>query len=431
MFGNVILWTFSLDRKSECFLFEFKGMYMKVQTLSNAVYCICMDVKTSDLFEGIWPIPDGVSLNTYIVKGEKIALIDLVRDWSAAPEQLETALHSIGVDFAGIDYLILNHLEPDHTGWLGEFRKKSPRCEIIATAKGCKLLKPFYQIEENIRAVKDGDMLDLGKGQTLSFFETPNIHWPETMVTFDPVSGTLFPCDAFGSFGALNGQLFDDELSETEHRFFERESLRYYANIIASFSPFVERAVQKTQALDIHCVAPSHGVIWRKNPQTIIDRYLRYASFAKGHAEKEIALVWGSMYGNTKAGLDAVIRGIEKAGAAYSIHRVPDEDASYILADVYKSSALVLAMPTYEYAMFPPMAYIIDLFRRKHLFGKTVFRIGSYGWVGGAKKEYESAIENLKWNSLESYEWQGYPSPEDEAHLEEQGQALANMVKAG
>lgn len=404
---------------------------MKAYSISDFIYGIHADIETTDLFEGIWPIPQGVSLNSYVVRGEKTALIDLFRDWSDASGQVERALASVGLDFGSADYLILNHLEPDHTGWLREFREKNPRAEILATPKGVNLIKSFYHIDRGLRAVKDGDTLDLGGGKVLTFFETPNIHWPETMVTWEPLSGTVFSCDAFGSFGALGDKLFDDEFTPEELAFFEKETLRYYANIVSSFSVFVERGIQKLAGLPVKVVAPSHGMVWRKNPKTIIDRYLRYASYAKGPGEKEIAVIWGSMYGNTKQGLDAVIRGIESQGIPYSIHRIPDENVSWVLADAYKSAGLVLAMPTYEYAMFPPMAYVLDIFRRKHIYGKTVLRIGSWGWVGGAKKEYDAAIEGLKWTSRDSLEWAGAPNGEDLAALEEAGRNLAKTVKEG
>jgi flavorubredoxin len=406
---------------------------MKAHTIAENIYCIHADIQTTDLFEGIWPIPQGVSLNSYVVKGKKTALIDLFRDWSGASEQLEEAMASIGIGFDQVDYLILNHLEPDHTGWLREFRKLNPNSKIIATAKGINLVKTFYKEEKGLLAVKDGDKLDLG-GIELVFYEAPNIHWPETMVTWEGVSGTLFSCDAFGSFGALGDRVFDDEFTPEQHRFFETESLRYYANIVSSFSAFVERGIQKLSGLDIKCVAPSHGIVWRKNPGLIIDRYVKYASYSKASGngpggEKEISVIWGSMYGNTKEGLDAVIRGIEAEGVPYTIHRVPNEDVSYVLADAFKSAALVLAMPTYEYAMFPPMAYVLDIFRRKHIFGKTVLRIGSWGWVGGAKKEYEAVIEALRWESVPSVEWAGAATPEELAVLEQRGRELARTVK--
>jgi flavorubredoxin len=250
------------------------------------------------------------------------------------------------------------------------------------------------------------------------------------MITYEADSAVVFPCDAFGSFGSLGSRVFDDEFNAEEHAFFEKECLRYYANIVSSFSMFVEKAIQKLSGLSIKCVAPSHGIVWRKGPQTIIDRYRKYAGYSKGPAEKEIAVIWGSMYGNTKQGLDAAIRGIEAEGVPYTIHRIPDENVSYILADAYKSAGILLAMPTYEYAMFPPMAYVLDIFKRKHIFGKTALRIGSWGWVGGAKKEYDAAMEGLKWNSLEAQEWAGAPTEEDLKTLEEKGKALAQAVKA-
>ncbi|MDR1586761.1 MAG: FprA family A-type flavoprotein [Treponema sp.] len=403
---------------------------MNAREISGGVYCLHADIETSDLFEGIWPIPQGVSLNAYLVRGEKPALVDLVRDWTDAPKQIEDALNSAGASFSAIDYLILNHLEPDHTGWLAEFREKNPRAEILSTQKGINLVKTFYNIGTGLRAVKNGDTLDLGGGKVLTFYETPNIHWPETMITYEAGSGTLFPCDAFGSFGALGERVFDDEFNAEEHAFFEKECLRYYANIVSSFSVFVEKAIQKLDGLTINCTAPSHGIVWRREPHVIIDRYRKYAAYAKSPAEKEIAVIWGSMYGNTKRGLDAALRGIEAEGVPYTIRRVPDENISYILTDAYRSAGILLAMPTYEYAMFPPMAYVLDIFRRKHIFGKTALRIGSWGWVGGAKKEYDAAMEGLKWNCLEAREWAGAATEEDLKTLEQSGKDLARAVKA-
>jgi len=402
---------------------------MKAHAITDRIYALHADIETDDLFEGIWPIPDGVSLNSYLVKGDKTALIDLVRDWTEAPKVLEEELAGIGVKLSDVDYLVLNHLEPDHTGWLAEYKRLNPKVEILATPKGVELVKSFYKITEGLRAVKSGDSLDLGEGMVLRFEEAPNVHWPETMVTFEPSSGVLFACDAFGSYGKLGDRVFDDQFSPEEHAFFEKESLRYYANIVASFSPFVKKAVAKLAALDVKVVAPSHGIVWRKDPKAIIDRYSRYADYMEGPREKEICVVWGSMYGNTKKGLDAVIAGIEDEQVPYSVHRVPNEDVSYVLADAYKSAGIVIAMPTYEYKMFPPMAYVLNLFERKHVWGRKAFRLRSWGWIGGAKKEYEALVAPLKWDCLEAEEWAGAPDAERLAALREKGRELARKVK--
>jgi len=402
---------------------------MKIHPITDKIFALHADIKSDDLFEGIWPIPYGVSLNSYLVKSEKIALIDLVRDWVGAPGELAGQLATIGVGLDDIDYLILNHLEPDHTGWLEEFRAINPKAEIIATQKGIDLVRSFYKMDEGLRVVKTGDRLELGEGVALDFFETPNVHWPETMVTWAADGGVLFSCDAFGSFGALGDRVFDDEFTPEEHVFFESESLRYYANIIASFGLFVKKAIAKLADLDIKVVAPSHGIVWREAPGEIIGRYAHYADYLEGPREKEIAIVWGSMYGNTEKGLAAVIEGIEDEGLPYTIHRVPNEDVSWVLADAYKSEGILIAMPTYEYKMFPPMAYVLDIFERKHVWDRKVLRIGSFGWIGGAKKEYENKIAPLKWESIESVEWAGAPDEDMLALLYEKGKELAIAVK--
>lgn len=403
---------------------------MNAHAITDDVFAIHADIKTSARFEGIWPIPHGVTLNSYVVKGDKTALIDLAKDWAGSIQQFEAQLAGAGTSFDKIDYLILNHLEPDHTAFLLELKKRNPKVEIISTPKGIAMVKNFFKITENLREVKTGDTLDLGKGKVLEFFETPNIHWPETMMTFDRAGGILFSCDAFGSYGSLGDRVFDDEFTAEEHAFYDKESLRYYANIVASFSTFVTKALEKLGGLPIKVVAPSHGIVWRKNPGEIVARYAKFAGYNTGAPlEKEICVIWGSMYGYTKQGLDAVIAGIEAEKVPYSIHQIPDTDASFVLADAYKAEALVLAMPTYEYKMFPPMAHILDLFERKHFTGKKVLRLGSWGWVGGAKKEYEERIANFKWTGVESVEWQGVPSKEDLALLKERGRELAKLVK--
>lgn len=403
---------------------------MKAYQITERVWALHADIDTDDLFEGIWPIPEGVSLNSYIVKGEKTALIDLVRDWDGAAATLQDGIRETGVDIGKIDYLILNHLEPDHTGWLREFKAKNPNVTIIATAKGVELVKSFYKIEDNLRAVKSGDSLDLGAGVSLTFEEAPNVHWPETMVTYCPSSGVLFSCDAFGSYGKLGDRVFDDQFSAAEHELFEKEAQRYYANIVASFGIFVKRAIAKIAAHEVKVVAPSHGIIWRANPQTIIERYAKYASWLDGGRDKEVCVIWGSMYGNTQKGLKAVTDGIESEGLKWVAHRIPNEDVSYVLADAYRCEGVVLAMPTYEYRMFPPMAYVLDILDRKHVWGRQVLRIGSWGWIGGAKKEYEERVAPLKWNPVESVEWAGAPDEATLATLRERGAELARRVKA-
>ncbi len=383
------------------------------------------------LFEGMWPIPHGFSMNSYIVKGEKVAIIDGVCDWDGTPEVLFDQFRQMNVDHNDIDYVIINHMEPDHSGWLKDFKKIRPDFKIVTTAKAQALLKSFFEIDNEIMVVKSGDTLDLGGGHVLAFEEIPNVHWPETMATFDTKTGTLFPCDAFGSFGAIDESPYDDQLTPEQVKFYEFEASRYYANIVGAFSAPAAKAVAKTESLPVKIIAPGHGIVWRENPRKIIDDYKRYAAYSKGPAKEEITVIWGSMYGNTKRGVDPVVEGIKSEGVKVNVHQVPETHYYYVLRDVWNSSGVVLAMPTYEYKMFAPMAVVLDEMGRKKAFNRKAFRLGSYGWSGGAQKELDEILARYKmnWDFLEPVEFKGAPTEEDLATIRRRGRELAIKVK--
>jgi flavorubredoxin len=249
------------------------------------------------------------------------------------------------------------------------------------------------------------------------------------MMTFEESSGVLFSCDAFGSYGTLNDVYFDDQLSTAQHDFFTNEALRYYANIVSSFSTFVTRGINHLRGLQIRIIAPSHGIIWRENPQAIIDSYARFASYLSGPAEPEVTLIWSSMYGNTGRLVSSIVQGVRSEDLPVHIHRVPEEHVGAILASAWKSAGLILGMPTYEYEMFPPMAWILDMFRRKKIMNKKVLRFGSAGWSGGAQRELAALTEKLRWEFLEPIEWMGAPTGMELQRAFEQGQSLARQVK--
>jgi anaerobic nitric oxide reductase flavorubredoxin len=399
--------------------------------IADNVFWTGVNDYTSDLFEGIWPIPDGVSINSYIIKGEKTAIIDIVKSsGGGSSASLTQQFKSIGIEPEDIDFIILNHLEPDHTGFLPVLHKYCPNSEIITSKKGKPLVEAFYHITEKVHAVEDGETLDLGEGKVLHFFEAPNVHWPETMVTFEESTGILFSCDAFGSFGAFKGTIFADEIPEEDKQFFEQETLRYYANIVAGFSAFVLKAIEKLSSLmnKIKMIAPSHGLIWR-DPKPIIDRYRCYANYANDFGEPEITVIWGSMYGNTEVMLRAILQGIAKEGVKVTIHKVPETHVSNVLASAWKSAGLLIGMPTYEYSVFPPMAYVLDLMKLKRFKHKLVMRFGSYGWVGGAQKGFEERIKNLNWEVDSIVEFQGGPTNEDLKIAEEKAAEFARNIK--
>ncbi|MDX1797352.1 MAG: FprA family A-type flavoprotein [Candidatus Lokiarchaeia archaeon] len=396
--------------------------------LAENIYWIGANVHTEDLFEGIWPISNGVALNAYLIIGDKIALIELVREWGGAAMTLLENLKSLSLSLKDVDYIVLNHLEPDHTGFTYIIRSLAPKSQIVTTEKGSKLVDAFYGIKDNIKVVKTGDEIDLGQNKKLIFTEIPHVHWPETMVSYEPDSKILFSGDAFGAFGVHQGSIFDDETSDVNKPYWEKEMLRYYANIIAMFSPNVIKAIDSLSSLNIKMIAPSHGLIWRK-PKVVLNKYIRYANYNKDYAEPEICVIWGSMYGNTEAMLNAVLKGIASTGVPINIHQVPNEDPSDILADAYKSAGLIIGCPTYEYSMFPPMKYLMELLKKKHIWYKKALYFGSYGWSGGALKDFNNLSEGMHWDILEPLTFNGHPTGDQLDKGEKLGQELAIQVK--
>lgn len=401
---------------------------MKPDLLAPGVHRVYARIGDRDLFEGIWPIPNGVLLNSYVVQGtEKTAFIDLVKDWEGAVGAVELQMASLGISFKDVDYLVLNHMEPDHTGSLAQMCAKNPDMQIICTKKAVPLVKAFYGITEQVRSVSSGESIDLGE-KTLVFEETPNIHWPETMMTYIPEDGILFSCDAFGSFGQYE-HCFDDELSEHEWELLIPETQRYYANIVSSFSQFVLRGIQKLGGLDVKIVAPSHGIVWRKDPGKVIRLYQDLASYMNGPAEPEVTFVFSSMYGNTAALVPLIKRTLEDEGVKVHLHEVPKEHASFVLSSAWRSSGLVIGMPTYEYRMFPPMYHILDVLERSHVNNRKVMRFGSFGWSGGAQKQFDPFVAALKWDCVGVVEYQGAPTEDDRKLAVETAKALAASVK--
>lgn len=275
------------------------------------IYWIGVNDRTTDLFEGLWPISrHGVSYNSYLIKDKKNAIIDLSK---AIKSDIFFDHIAEVIDISQIDYVIINHMEPDHTGVLRTLRKLAPDLTILCTEKAKTMLKDFYAITTNIEVIRDGQCLSLGSKE-LKFFETPFVHWPETMVTFETSQNILFSCDAFGGYGALRGTIFDDQCNDLD--FYIKESLRYYVNIVAKFSRPTLNAIEKLKRVPVEIIAPAHGLIWRKQPGLIVELYKKWAGYATGEAEKGVTLIYGSMYGNTEMMMNSVALGLSHGGHA-------------------------------------------------------------------------------------------------------------------
>lgn len=387
------------------------------------VYWIGVNDRTTDLFEGMWPITqEGVSYNTYLIHDEKRAIVDLTKAFKT--DEFLDQIHGI-IDLSQLDYVIINHMEPDHSGVLRTLRRVAPQATILCSEKAVPMIENFYGITDGIQVVKDGDTLSLGR-HTLRFVYTPFVHWPETMMTYEVTERILFSCDAFGSYGALRGAIFDDECIDFE--FYKREALRYYVNIVAVFSKPVLQAIAKLADVPVSVIAPSHGLIWRQNPQHIVNLYKQWAEYATGPTEVGITLLYGSMYGNTEAMMNAVARGVSREGVPLSVFDVTRTHASYILPALWTQRGVMVGAPTYEGSLFPPMAQVLDMAAHKRIRNKQVARFGSYGWGGGAQRDFERIIEPLKWELVESFEFIGGPTEEGLKHGEEFGARFARLI---
>jgi anaerobic nitric oxide reductase flavorubredoxin len=390
------------------------------------IYWIGVNDRTTDLFEGLWPITqEGVTYNTYLINDEKKAIVDLTK--ALKTDEFFDQVDQV-VDVSKLDYVIVNHMEPDHSGLLRTLLRVAPQVTILGTEKTRAMLQSFYGISDGVEVVGDGDTLSLGR-HTLQFVHAPFVHWPETMVTYETSKQILFSCDAFGSYGAFRGAIFDDECSNPD--FYEREALRYYVNIVAVFSRPVLRAIEKLASVPISVIAPSHGLIWRKDPAHIVELYKKWAEYATGPTEVGVTLLYGSMYGNTEEMMNAVAQGVSEEGVPLQIFDVNRTHVSYILPSLWTQRGVIVGAPTYEGSLFPPMVQVLEMAAVKKIQNKKVARFGSYGWSGGAQRRFEQLIEPLKWELTDSFEFVGSPTEEDLKHGEEFGTQFARLIKSG
>lgn len=372
------------------------------------IYWIGVNDRTTDLFEGIWPIShEGVSYNAYLIKDEKHMIVDLAKAFKT--DEFFDHISEM-VDISAIDYVVVNHLEPDHSGVLSTFLKINPTVQILCSAKGKEMLDCFYGIKENVRAVEDGEILSLGS-RTVQFFMTPHVHWPETMMTYDTKDQVLFSCDAFGGYGALRGAIFDDECVDPD--FYEKEALRYFVNIVAKFSAPTLKAIEKLADVDVRIIAPSHGLVWRKNPGRIVQLYKRWAEYAKFPGETGVTLLYGSMYGNTEKMMNSVAQGISSRNVPVDIFDVARTHVSYILPSLWTQSGVMIGAPTYEGAMYPPMVDALNMAGVKRIQNKKAAIFGSFGWSRGAQRGFDARCESLKWELVDQFEFCGAPSKEN------------------
>ncbi|MBT3296354.1 MAG: FprA family A-type flavoprotein [Verrucomicrobia bacterium] len=389
------------------------------------IYWVGVNDRTTDLFEGLWPISrEGVSYNSYLIKDEKTAIVDLAK--AMKTDDFFGQIADI-TELRKIDYAVINHVEPDHTGVLRILKAMAPDMTIVCTQKAADLLESYYGVHDNMMIVGDGDTLSLGK-RTLHFVSTPFVHWPETMMTYEPSEGILFSCDGFGGYGALQGSIFDDECQN--QAFYERESLRYFVNIVAKFRVSVRKAINKLADVDVRMIAPSHGLIWRAHPERIIELYQTWCNYPDTPGDLAVTLIYGSMYGNTESFMNAVAQGVVAEGLDVEIFDAARTHSSYMLPYLWTRRGVVVGAPTYEGALFPPVWEVIREARIKGVKNRQLAMFGSYGWTGGALRDLVKIVEPVKWNLIDSLEVKGGANPESIARAEAFGRTFAQTLKA-
>ena len=353
-----------------------------MKKISDRIFYVGVNDDDKVLFEGLWPLPVGVSYNSYIVKDEKIALIDTVE--SGFEEEFLSNIDEV-VEGRMIDYLIVNHMEPDHSSLIALMLERYPQLMIVANSKTVPMLQGYYGVhQEKVLIMGEGESLNLGSC-SLRFHMIPMVHWPETMVTWFEEEGTLFSGDAFGTFGSIDESVVDEEDTFEE---FRDEMMRYYSNIVGKYGNPVQSALKKLSGLDVKRICSTHGPVWETNIAEVVGLYDKMSRY---EAERGVCIVYGSMYGNTAAAADALAMELEALGVPYAIHDLAGNNAGELgvsgaLRDVFKYDTIVVGSPTYNNGIYPPVETFMKALQSRLIKGKRFYAFGSYTWSGASVK---------------------------------------------
>lgn len=372
-----------------------------------------------NLFENIHPIPRGVSYNSYVLLDEKNVLFDTV-DWSVCGQFLENLKYVL--DGKKLDVIVIHHVEPDHLASLEEVMLRYPEARIYATAKAIAMMEQFgFAVEGKTQAVKEGDTLELGK-HTLTFVMAPMVHWPEVMVSYDSYGKTLFSADAFGTFGALDGKLFNDEVD------FDRDWIddarRYFTNIVGKYGVQTMNLLKKASQLDIEMICPLHGPVWRNNFSYIIEKHQLWATYTP--EVKGVMIAYASVYGHTESAAQALASKLVQTGIKdVVVYDVSNTDPSYLVSEAFKYSHIVLASSTYNACVFPKMQDFLEHLKMLNFQNRTIAIMENGSWAsmsGNLMRKMLEAMKNM--NVLDST-----VKINSSLHTEEPLDALTEAIK--
>ena len=354
---------------------------------------VCQDIwyvgasdRAADRFEKQYPVPNGMSFNSYLLMDRQTVLFDTV-DQSVREvflRNVETLL-----DGRKLDFLVIHHMEPDHAATIAEVLRRWPKCQAVCTPAAKKLLSQFFgpEIAKRAQEIRDGISMMVGK-HILSFHLAPMVHWPEVMVTYDRTSETLFSADAFGTFGALDGNLFADQGS------FDRqvdEYRRYYTNIVGKYGGPVQQLLQKAGKLEIQRICPLHGPIWRRDLPLLLDKYQKWSTYTP--EEQSVVIAYASIYGNTELACQALADALSEKGCRQvKLMDVSREHSSYVIAEAFRCSHLVLASVTYNGGLFPDMENLIHQLKHHGLKNRTIALMENGSWAPVAARKMDELL---------------------------------------
>lgn len=357
---------------------------------NDIVWIGCNDRRLA-LFENLFPLKHGVSYNSYLILDEKVTLMDTVD-----ANETEQFLENLDAALAGksLDYLVVQHMEPDHCANVGRLLDKFPEMKLVVNAKTVKMIEQFFHPmeEDRLVVVKEGDTLSIGK-HVLHFVMAPMVHWPEVMVTYDETEKVLFSADAFGTFGALNGNLFADEVD------FEKdwmaEARRYYSNIVGKYGVPVQTLLKKAAGLDIQMICPLHGPIWRENLNVFLEKYDTWSKYEP--EEQDVILIYGSIYGHTEAVVNALATKLAEQGLRnVKVYDVSTTHVSELIGEIFRASHIVLASPTYNGGIYPPMANLLHDMKALAVQNRTVAVMENGSWAPVAARLMHKELNELK-----------------------------------
>lgn len=365
----------------------------KLKEIADNIFYVGVNDRQKALFENLWPLPYGVSYNSYLILDEKAVLIDTV---DVCYSDIFLKKIADALNGRSLDYLVVNHMEPDHSGSIRLLRQQYPEVQIVGNNKTHGMLEGFHGITDGLFEVKEGDKLNIGSRE-LTFYMAPMVHWPEVMFTYDPKDKILFSADAFGAYGTLDGGVIDTDMNV--ERFWE-EMIRYYSNIVGKYGNPVQKALQKLSGVEIGTICSTHGPVWREHlgkAVSIYDRLSRY------EGEEGVAIVYGSMYGNTEQMAEAIAYALAENGIKNIVlHNVSKSHPSYILKDVFNYRGLIIGSPTYSGQLFPEIESILSKIEVREVKDRLFGYFGSFTWAGAAVKRLTAFGEKMKWEVVGS-----------------------------